>query len=85
VETIKDVLIGYIGGEDSTGAFHIGLLPAADVVYQKLVALVMAIDGVTDVTVKLGKTASPTGTSNIAIAATEVAETKAEYLTVTVG
>ncbi len=84
VETIQDALINYIGGEDSSGQFHIGLLPAADVIYQKLVALIMAIDGVVDVQVKAGKTANPTGTSNIAIAATEVAETKVDYLAVTV-
>jgi len=81
---IKDALIAYVGGEDSTGTFQTGLLPDADVVYQKLISLVMAIDGVVDVALTVDTTASPTGTSNITIAAAEVAETKTEYITVTV-
>jgi len=82
--TLKDTLIGYIGGEDSEGTFHIGLLPGEDVIYQKIVALVMAVDGVVDAVVKVGKTASPTGTENITIASNEVAETKVDLITVTV-
>jgi len=82
---IKDALIAYIGGEDSTGTFQIGLLPGVDVVYARLVAAVMAIDGVVDAALTVGKTASPTGTNNIEIAADEVAETRADYINIAVG
>ena len=81
---IRDALIAYIGGEDSAGTFRIGLLPGADVIYSKLVAAAIAINGVVDAAITVGKTASPSGMTNITIAADEVAETKAEYINITV-
>ena len=79
---VSDALIAYIGGVDSTGTFHTGLVPGADVVYQKLVALAMGITGVTDAVVKVGTAPSPTGTANIPIDANKIAETKAGYISV---
>ena len=83
--TIKDALVGYIGGESSDGTFHIGLLPADDVVYQKLIGLLMAVTGVEDITsLKLGTAPSPTGEINLVISQIQVAELKAENISITV-
>ena len=80
---VQDALVEYIGGVDSAGTFHIGLAPGEDVISQKIAALAMTIDGVLDVTVKLGTSPSPTESANIAIGITQIAETKGSYLTVT--
>lgn len=81
---MSDAIIQYIGGEDSTGQFNMGLLPAADVIYSKILALVMSIAGVVDASVTLDVTPDPAATSNIAIDTAEVAETKAEYIVIEV-
>lgn len=82
---IRDALITYIGGEDSTGTFRDGLLPGDDVVYQKLIGLIMAITGVEDITsLKLGSSANPTGVVNLTIDVDEVAELKSENVGVTI-
>jgi hypothetical protein len=84
ITAIQDAIIRYIGGEDSEGTFHVGLLPANDVIYQRLVAAVMATTGVLDVTLEAGVVPDPSGTSNIAIDPAEVAETKADYIVIVV-
>ena len=81
---IRDALVGYVGGVDSEGTFYIGLVPAADVVYRRVIALVMATAGVVDATVTIGITDDPTGTSNLTIDAGEIAETKLEYIDIEV-
>jgi uncharacterized phage protein gp47/JayE len=84
ITALKDALIAYIGGEDSEGTFYVGLPPGEDVVYQKLIAIAMGITGITDITLTVGEGADPTGTSNLDIAITEVAETKTSLITVEV-
>lgn len=81
---IRDALVGYIGGVDSEGTFHIGLVPAADIVYRRVIALVMATTGVIDATVAIGTSDDPVGTSNLSIDAGEIAETKLEYIDIEV-
>jgi len=84
VTEITDTLIGYVGGEDSEGTFHNGLLPGENVIYQKLIALVMDTAGVVDVSLTVGESDDPTGTSNVSIGASEVAETKGSYIDIEV-
>jgi len=81
---IRDALASYIGGVDSEGTFHIGLVPADDVIYRRVIALVMATAGVVDASVTLGITDDPSGTSNLTIDPGEIAETKLDYIDIEV-
>ena len=55
-----------------------------NVVYSKLLAKIAETEGVEDVTLKIGKTSSPDGTSNIEIADNEIAVTDDTKITVTI-
>ena len=85
IEAMQDALIGYIGGENHSGTFLIGLLPGQDVIYRRLVALAMGIPGVVDAQLTVGTSPEPASMTNVAIAVDEVAETKVECIEVVVG
>ena len=73
-QQIKDVVKDYF---DSLGV-------GDDVVYSKLLAKIVEIEGVEDAILKIGKTSPPDGTSNIEIADNEVAITDDTKITVTI-
>lgn len=73
-QLIKDAVIRLIGGTDSTGTAYNGLNMGDDVIYSKLLAAVMAIQGVVDATVKIGKVVGTQTSTNIAILPNEVAQ-----------
>jgi uncharacterized phage protein gp47/JayE len=72
---VRDVIVRYLGGIISSGDEEDGdLLAGDDVIYTKVLSAVMSIDGVSDATnLAIGTAANPTGTSNIAIALSELA------------
>jgi|Deesub1362B_J571_1020462.scaffolds.fasta_scaffold00525_9 uncharacterized phage protein gp47/JayE len=80
---VQTAVIDYIGGVDANGDTHIGLGIGEDVIYAKVVAAVMSIQGVVDATVKIDTTSPPAGTSNISIGATQVARASTTSVTVT--
>lgn len=73
-QTVKDAIKAYINN------LEIG----EDVIYAKVLAAVMNIQGVVDATVKIDTASPPAGTSNIAIADTEIAQTDDTLITVTI-
>lgn len=71
-DAVRDSIVQYLGGILSTGNEATGLGTGEDVVYGEIEYAIRDVEGVYDVTsLTIGKTASPTGTSNIAIAAAE--------------
>ena len=70
---VRDAIVRYVGGTIASGDEEDGRLGAGDdVIYTKILAAIMSINGVEDVpSLTIGKTASPTGTSNVAIAVQE--------------
>ena len=72
---VRDAIIRYIGGLITSADEEDGTLRSGDdVVYTKVLSAVMSVDGVADATsLTIGKSASPTGTSNLAVAQTEIA------------
>jgi uncharacterized phage protein gp47/JayE len=85
-EKVRDKIVRYIGGIISSGDEEDGTLRTGDdVVYTKVLAAIMSIDGVADATsLTIGNSASPTGTSNIAIAASEMATADATDGSITI-
>lgn len=74
VNQVKDAIVKLIGGTATDGTVYTGLNMGDDVIYSKILAAVMSVDGVTDATVTLGTTENPTGTANIPIDVAEVAQ-----------
>jgi len=74
-DAVKDAIIQYLGGTLTSGNTEDGeLRAAADVVYTKVLAAILSINGIEDVpSLTVGTSASPTGTTNVTIANTEVA------------
>jgi hypothetical protein len=74
-DAVRDAIIRYVGGTLTSGGSEDGELRVSDdVVYTQVLAAVMSVDGVADATsLTIGKSASPTGTSNLSIAAGEIA------------
>lgn len=74
-DEVRDSIIRYLGGLITSGDEEDGtLLAGDDVVYNKILSAIMSVNGVADVTsLSVGKSASPTGTSNLTISSTEVA------------
>jgi uncharacterized phage protein gp47/JayE len=79
---VETAIISYIGGTDANAVLHLGLGIGDDVIFNEVVSAVMGIEGVLDAVVKTAKTATPTGTTNIVIAATEKAGTTTVKCTV---
>lgn len=84
VAQVKDAIVSIIGGTSSNGTIITGLNMGDDVIFSKISAAVSMIQGVLDAFVQIRKSGGTLGTSNIAIAANEVAQTKAADIVVTV-
>jgi len=70
--------------KDAIKAYFDTLELGDDVIYNKVVAAVMDVQGVADATVKIDTAPPPAGTSNIAIADNEIAVTDDAKITVTI-
>lgn len=79
---IKTAIIQYIGGQDEGGQVYAGLGMGDDVIYNRIIKLVMQIEGVENVDITINKVGESPGTSDIEIALTEVAETDWQKVTV---
>ena len=77
-------IVKYIGGTDEDGQIYTGLSMGDDVVYTQVIKSCYRVPGVEDVIVEIGVSPDPTGTSNISIDTTEVAETAHDKVGVTV-
>ncbi|WP_416730312.1 baseplate J/gp47 family protein [Fictibacillus sp. JL2B1089] len=84
VTEVKDSIVRIIGGASSDGTLYVGLNMGEDVIYSKILAAVMGIQGVVDATVTIGMSAGAQGTSNLAINTSEVAQIDADNILVTV-
>jgi uncharacterized phage protein gp47/JayE len=78
-DEVKDEIVQYVGGRLTSGANVRGDISAGDdVIYNSVIDAIMDAPGVYDVTnLEIDTNSTPTGTSNIAIASTENAETDA--------
>lgn len=75
VDQIRDSIIRYLGGIITSGDEDDGELRVGDdAVYSKILSAIMNVNGVADASsLLIGKTDSPTGSSNVTITETEVA------------
>ncbi|MCY8813686.1 baseplate J/gp47 family protein [Bacillus atrophaeus] len=71
---IKNNIVYKIGGIDENGSFFTGSQMGDDVILSQLFNAVYQVDGVTDVTIQIGKDAASLGQSNITIEPKEVAQ-----------
>ena len=83
---LRDAIVEYLGGTITSGADDDGEVRVGDdVIYTKVLAAAMSVNGVNDVTsLQIGKTASPTGTSNISMQLTELATSDATDGSITI-
>lgn len=74
-DEVRDAIVQYIGGTITSGDDDDGELRVGDdVIYTKVLSAIHSVNGIDDVpALTVGKSASPTGTSNVSIADTEVA------------
>lgn len=79
---IKDAVIKLIGGTVQDGTVYTGLNMGDDVIYSRILSVVMSIQGVLDATVTIGKDAITQNSANIAIADNEVAQANSENISV---
>jgi uncharacterized phage protein gp47/JayE len=80
---VKEAVIKAVGGTGTSGAVHQGLSMGDDVYQSQLVYVAhSACDGIVAVDVKLGFSANPTGTANLAVGDLEVASTDATKVVV---
>jgi uncharacterized phage protein gp47/JayE len=84
VDQIKDAVIKFIGGITSDGILQSGLKMGDDVIYSKVLSVVMGITGVEDATVTIGESAGVQGSSNIVVDPNEAAQTDTAKINVTV-
>jgi len=82
-ESMVTEIVKYIGGEDEDGQVYTGLSMGDDVIYTQIIKACYRVPGVEDVDVNIGTSPDPTGTENISIDTTEVAETAYEKVGVT--
>lgn len=80
---IKDAIVKIIGGTASDGTIYVGLNMGQDVIYSKILAAVIGIQGVNDAVVTLGKEELNKTAANVVIANSEVAQTSYQNVTVT--
>jgi uncharacterized phage protein gp47/JayE len=81
---VKDAVVKLIGGTASDGTLYTGLNMGDDVIYSRILATIMSIQGVEDAVLKIGTAPSPSGTTNIAITPSTVAQASADNIEVTV-
>ncbi|KEQ22884.1 baseplate J/gp47 family protein [Paenibacillus tyrfis] len=82
ISQMKSAAIRYIGGEDEDGTLYVGLNMGADVIHQKLMAAMDRVEGITDMTVEIGKDGSNWAKDNLSIAPNEVAQTNHKIIIV---
>lgn len=82
VQRVKDEIVKLIGGTASDGTIYVGSQMGEDVFISQLTRAVFAIPGIIDAQVRAGKTAGSLGTTNIALASNEVAQTDPSKVTV---
>lgn len=82
VQSIKDRLIRFIGGEASDGVQYPGLGIGEDVVFDQVKRRVLQEEGVVEADVAIDTSSSPTATSNIVVGDTEAAMTGSAEVTV---
>ncbi len=80
---IKDALIRYVGGTDSEGTYNTGLSMGETVIFLKMVAEVMNITGVDDVTLTISDDNSTFVSTNITIDTLKFATISATNITIT--
>jgi len=83
-ERMVTEIIKYIGGTDEDGQVYTGLSMGEDVIYTQIIKACYRVPGVEDVDVTIGTSPDPTGTENISIDVTEVAETSYDKVGVSV-
>ncbi|MEX5737779.1 baseplate J/gp47 family protein [Bacillus subtilis] len=74
VSQIKNNLVYKIGGIDANGSYYTGSQMGDDVILSQLFNAVYQVDGVSDVTIRMGKDATNLSQSNIEIEPKEVAQ-----------
>lgn len=81
---LQDSVINIIGGIDSKGDENRGLSMGANVIISKLYSAAYKVEGIDDIAIEIGLSASELGTSNIAIEQKEVAITSLANIEVVV-
>lgn len=83
---VRDSIVRYLGGTLASGGDETGELRVGDdVIYTKVMAAIHSVAGVEDVpALAVGTASSPTGTSNVAISNTEVANGNATDGSITI-
>lgn len=82
VQSIKDRLIRFIGGQASDGVQYPGLGIGEDVVFDQVKRRVLQEEGVVEADVAIDTSSSPTATSNIAVGDAEAAMTGSAEVTI---
>lgn len=83
---IRDAIVEYIGGTITSGATEDGDLRINDdVIYTKVLSAIHSVDGVEDIpSLTVGKSSSPTGTTNVSLGTTEIATSDATDGSITI-
>lgn len=82
IDQIISSIVKHVGGIDKDSASYSGLNMGDDVIESRIVARAFMIDGVQDVSVTLSDNNADFAASNIAIGLQQVAQTRAEFLEV---
>lgn len=80
---VKDAIVKVIGGLATDGTLYTGLNMGDDVIYSRVLSVIMGVPGVEDANLTIGTEENPTGTSNIAFGIGEVAQISANDIVVT--
>lgn len=83
---VKDEIVHYVGGVLSSGDEEDGNLRVGDdVIYRKIIGQIMSVNGVADVSsLNIGFSSSPTSTTNLTVAANEMASVSALDSSITI-
>jgi len=81
---LTSAVIRYVGGEDADGSVYVGLNMGEGVVISRLISAAYSVEGIVDVAIELSTDGTTWGTSNLSIAANEVAQTAHGVITVVI-
>ena len=82
-EKLRNAIIRYIGGQDEDGSVYAGLSMGQTVVYHMLVnRIYQAVQGIQDIVLYIDTVTPPTGSGNISVTQTQVAETDFEKVVI---
>lgn len=81
---LQDAVINFIGGINSVGDENRGLSMGANVIISKLYSAAYKVEGIDDIAIEIGLSASNLSTSNIAIEQKEVAITSLQNIEVVI-